>query len=116
MHEMSIAESILSIVDEEITKHGCTSLSLVRVRYGTLSQVVPDSLRFCFEAITKGGPHEGAVLELEEVPLLLRCGGCAVTFSPPDDNMFAPCPTCAMHMGHEVVEGRELNIQHLEAE
>ncbi len=113
---MSIAESILGIVNEEMAKHGCTKLSLIHIRYGALSQVVPDSLRFCFEAIIKGSPHEGAELKLEEVPLTLRCSACDVIFTPPDDNIFVPCPSCAVSIGHEVITGRELNIQHLEAE
>ncbi len=116
MHEMAIAENILSIITQELEKHQCTKLTLVRIRYGALSQVVADSLQFCFEAVVKGGPHEGAKLELEEVPLLLRCGQCEKEFRPAEGEIFSPCSHCQSPLGHEVLEGRELYVQHLEAE
>ncbi len=116
MHEMSIAESIMGIVTEEMKAHSCTKLLKVQVRYGALSQVVPDSLQFCFEALTKDTAYESAVLELEEVPILLRCGQCGEAFTPPDENIFVPCPKCSMHLGHEVEQGKELYVQHIEAE
>ncbi len=116
MHEMAIAENILNIIDQELAKNNCTKLTLVRVRYGVLSQVVPDSLQFCFEAVTKDGPHQGALLEMEEVPLILRCGMCHQSFSPAEGNPFEPCPHCQATMGHDVEQGRELYVQHLEAE
>ncbi len=116
MHEMSIAESIMNIVAEEMKNHSCTKLVKVQVRYGALSQVVPDSLQFCFEAIIKDSPYPDAVLELEEVPILLRCSACGETFTPPDENIFMPCPVCSLHTGHSVEQGRELYVQHIEAE
>ncbi len=116
MHEMAIAENILNIIKDELAKNNCTKLTLVRVRYGALSQVVPDSLQFCFEAVTKDGPHQGAHLEMEEVPLILRCGMCHQSFTPSEGNPFEPCPQCQNSMGHDVEQGRELYVQHLEAE
>ncbi len=116
MHEMAIAENILHIIEDELAKNNCTKLTLVRVRYGALSQVVPDSLQFCFEAVTKDGPHQGACLQMEEVPLILRCGQCQQSFTPEEGSPFAPCPHCQNAMGHEVEQGRELYVQHLEAE
>ena len=50
MHELSIAQSILEIVKENA---GVTDLvKHVKVRIGELANVVPDSLEFCFGAIT----------------------------------------------------------------
>lgn len=57
---MAIAQSLLSMAEEEIAAKNCNRLELVRVEYGALSGVVPESLEFCFEALTKGTPHEGA--------------------------------------------------------
>ncbi len=116
MHEMSIAESIITIVADEMKAHSCTKLIKVQVRYGALSQVVADSLQFCFEAIIKDSPYAGAILELEEVPLLLRCAECGETFTPPHEDVFVPCPICSTHLGHSVEQGKELYVQHIEAE
>ena len=116
MHEMSIAESIVSIAAEELKKHRLEKLVLVRVRYGALSNVVAESLSFCFDAMTMNTPLAGARLELEELPVILRCGQCGVSFTPKGRDLFAPCPTCGQNLGHEVEQGRELYVQHLEAE
>ncbi len=116
MHEMAIAESILQIIEQELEKNNCTKLNVVHVRYGTLSQIVGEALQFCFEAVIKDGPYEGARLELEEVDLVLRCGSCEQEFRPSYGEVFEPCTHCNANLGHEVITGKELYIQHIEAE
>lgn len=117
MHEMSVVTSLLSLVREEMEKHGVARLILVRVRYGALTNIVPEALSFAFEALTTGTDFEGASLETEEVPLTLRCSGCSAVFTPEGGNLFmAACPCCGAQQGHAVETGRELYLQHLEAE
>lgn len=117
MHEMSVADSVLRIAVDEMEKHQLHTLRLVRVRYGAISNIVAESLHFCFEALTIDTPWAGARLELEELPVVLRCNACGKTFSPEGrDALFAPCPECGENVGHSVVQGRELYVQHIEAE
>jgi len=117
MHEMSIAASLLSLVEEELKKRRLEKLLAVRIRHGALANVVPDALSFAFEALTQGSPFEGARLELEEEPVVLRCS-CGASFSPEHKRelLFAPCPACGEILGHTVEKGRELYLQHIEAE
>lgn len=117
MHELSVVTSLLALVREEMAKHGVQRLLSVRVRYGTLTNIVPEALSFAFEALTTGTDLEGAVLEMEEVPVTLRCAECACIFSPEGKNLFlAACPKCGSCQGHRVESGRELYLQHMEAE
>ena len=117
MHEMSIASSLLTIVQEEMKKHGVSRLLLVRVRCGALTNIVPEALSFAFEALTMGTPFEGAVLEMEEVPLTLRCSKCGAVFTPsPEEQFFAACPACGSEAGHHVESGKEFYIENIEAE
>lgn len=117
MHEMSVAESILRIAEDELEKRGLRELIRVRVCYGALSRVVGESLHLCFEALLLNTPYKGAVLELEELPVVLRCGVCGRTFSPQDGDMpFSPCPACGENFGHHVEQGRELYVKQLEAQ
>lgn len=117
MHEMSVVTSLLSLIREEMAKHEVRRLLLVRLRYGALTNIVPEALSFAFEALTAGTDLEGAVLETEEVPLTLRCSECSAVFAPERGNLFlAVCPACGARQGHEVESGRELYLQHLEAE
>jgi len=117
MHEMSIVTSLLSIVDEELTKRQLQKLLVVRVRHGALANIVPEAMSFAFEALTQGSSFEGARLELEEEPVVLRCT-CGASFSPEQKRelLFVPCPACGKTRGHTVEKGRELYLQHIEAE
>lgn len=117
MHETSIAASLLDIVRSELEKHGATRLHLVRVKYGRLTQVVPDSLLFAFDMLIKGTDLEGARLELEELPLRVRCWVCKTEFEPEHESvLIMPCPSCGEDFGHEVLSGKELYLDTLEAE
>jgi hydrogenase nickel incorporation protein HypA/HybF len=73
--------------------------------------VVPEALRFAFEAITRGGIAEGAVLEIEEVPLRIRCHQCDEVFTI--DDPFMLCPRCE-GTDIEMISGRELEITSME--
>lgn len=80
MHELSVVTSLLALVREEMAKHGVQRLLSVRVRYGALTNIVPEALSFAFEALTAGTDFDGAVLEMEETPLELRCSECGSLF------------------------------------
>ncbi len=118
MHEMSLTTSLLDIVREEMSKHGASRLLLVRVRFGTLANVVPEALTMAFEVLTQGTEFEGARLELDEEPILLGCGECSREFSPPPSAaaQFSACPHCGQELGHLVLAGKALYLAHLEVE
>ena len=117
MHEMSIAQSILDIVAQEMEKNGLTRLIRVKVRHGSLTNTVPEALETCFEALTVKTPMETAVFELECVPARYRCFSCGHEFSPEEANrLLIPCPACNEEFGHTVLAGKELYIEYIEAE
>jgi hydrogenase nickel incorporation protein HypA/HybF len=115
---MAIAKSLIGILEEEMEKHGVRKLSRVRVKYGALSGVVPDALAQSFQISIMDTPLDGAELVLEEVPLRLKCSDCGVEFSPEEESLLVlmPCPECGEEIGHEVVEGKELYIDGMDAE
>jgi len=120
MHEMSIAQSLVKIVREEMAKNQVESLIKVTVCCGRINAVVPDALHMAFEALTRDTPLQGAELDIVHVPLRLACGQCGSHFEPEDgaDTVFFhfPCPACGQDIGHEVVQGRELHVESIEAE
>ncbi|SCM70898.1 putative hydrogenase nickel incorporation protein HypA 1 [uncultured Desulfovibrio sp.] len=116
MHEMAIAQSLLKMSEEEISRQGCTRIEAVNVKYGALAGIVPESLQFCFETMIQGTPHEGARLELEELPLQLHCPFCGADFGGEgQEALIQPCPGCGEQFGHVVKQGRELYLNRLEA-
>ena len=91
MHEMSIAQSLLKMSEEEISRQGCTRLEVVNVKYGALAGIVAESLQFCFETMIQGTPHEGARLNWKSCPcsctarfaaLILGAKGKRLLYSP----------------------------------
>jgi len=76
MHELSIAQSILDMVKQNVPKENNTQVKSVKVRVGKLSNVLPDSLLFCFEAITKDTAFDKTKLIINNIPLILECKDC----------------------------------------
>lgn len=117
MHEMSIAQSILDIIQQEMEKNGLTQLIRAKVKFGGLTNTVPEALETCFMALTVKTPMETAVFELEQIPPLYRCFKCSHEFSPEHPNrMLVPCPACGEDLGHTVLAGKELFIDYIEAQ
>jgi hydrogenase nickel incorporation protein HypA/HybF len=63
MHELGIVEQIVEIVG---ARTGGVPVKRVVLEVGTLSCVLPDALRFCFDLATEGTVVEGAELSIRE--------------------------------------------------
>ena len=109
MHELSVAENILEIVKENLSTTG--SVKKVKVRVGKLANIIPDSLEFCFDAITKGTIFEGAKLEIENVNIMAHCERCGVD-SEVEGYLFQ-CKTCGK-TDVKIISGNELQVVELE--
>ena len=111
MHEMSIAESLIDILKEEMDRHGATTLRSVRLNIGRLSAVVPESLSFCFGVLIEGTELEGAELVMNMVPLRGYCASCTLEFEIEDYTFL--CPSCG-NTKIDTIEGRDLSIVEIE--
>jgi hydrogenase nickel incorporation protein HypA/HybF len=113
MHELSIAQSILHTVQQEMTLRRLPAVTEVGVQVGALSGVLPDALLFGFEALVAGTPLAGCRLALTPVPAEARCRACGHPFAVAD--FLFRCPACGSGQV-DVTHGYELNITHLEVE
>ena len=111
MHEFAVAQRLQEIVEQEALPYGGAPVTRIWLRIGRLSSVVPEALRFAFAAVSRAGCADGAVLEIEEVPLSIRCRPCQETFVI--DEPFLLCPRCA-GIDVEMLSGRELEIKSME--
>ncbi len=73
MHEMSITQAMLDMALEYAKGQRITDIYL---RVGRMSLIVPESVEFYFEYLSKGTLAEGATLHFETVPLELTCLDC----------------------------------------
>jgi len=117
MHEMSIAQSILDIVAQELEKNGLTKLIRVKIKHGSLTNTVPEALETCLMALTAKTPMESAVFEIEAIPAKYKCFSCGKEFTTEEKGrLLIPCPACGEEFGHTVLAGKELYIESIEAE
>lgn len=110
MHELSIAAAV---ADTAVAHAAGRKVSVVRLRVGRLRQVVPRSLEFSFGLVTRGTVADGAVLELELVPAVLRCRPCAVAWEI--EQAAFRCLACG-GSDVEVLSGEELQVESIEVE
>lgn len=110
---MSIAQSLIEIVREEMAKNDAKTLRSVRLNVGQMSAIVPDSLSFCFEVIVSGTDMEGARLDMDIIPLRGCCQSCEQEFDVEDYNF--TCPFCK-GTKVETISGQDLTIVEIEVE
>ena len=109
MHELSVSSAVL----DTVLKHAAgRRVTVVSLRIGHLRQVVPDSLAFYFELVSRETLCEGARLEQELVPARLSCGGCGREWDPED--AWFRCTGCGG--AGEVIAGNELEVESIEVE
>ncbi len=112
MHELSIAQSIVEVVETKATENRASQVNSVRLLIGDGSGIATESLTFCFEMIASMEPLlTGARLLIDTVPHRARCRACATEFTIPD--FVARCPAC-QQWDTEVISGTELQILEME--
>ena len=114
MHEMGIAMEIVDIAKASIPEDmQGAKVQRVNLQVGSLSAIVPDSLRFCFDLVVKDTALEGAKLAIEEIPVVARCKDCQTQWT-----ITEPVFTCkACQSGAiDMLSGRELDIKSIEIE
>ena len=111
MHEVSIMTEALRMAVDAAKSAGASRVLKLRLRIGSLSGVVPESLQFAFDVVCHGTMAEDARLEIEAVPAACWCGTCQAEFECAD--FFNECPHCHSVSG-ELRRGRELDIASVE--
>jgi hydrogenase nickel incorporation protein HypA/HybF len=113
MHEMSLTEGILRVLEEQAVLQKFTRVKTVRVEIGEFSAVDADALLFCFEAIRPGTLAEQAQMEIIRIPGAALCIDCGKTVHL--EHRFASCPECGGEK-LSVCGGDEMRIKDLEVE
>jgi len=90
----------------------------VRIKYGALSNVVPEAMETAFEILALDIPGmENATLELVEELPVLACGKCGKEYTPPSKReVFMPCPACGNELGNDVLSGKGLYLDQIEVD
>jgi len=113
MHELSLAQALMSKIEELATQHGFAKVRRVVVEIGAFSNVVPELFESAFEAVKAGSCASEAELVIEDKRGVLVCEACGHTYYP--DIPIALCPNCGELAGH-IEQGREFILKSLEVD
>lgn len=113
MHEMSLAEGIIDLVEDAARRENAGRVGLVVLEIGRLSSVEPEALRFCFDVVSKGGIADGAVLEIVDVPGVGWCMPCGATVAM--NEFYGACPVCGSHQV-QPTGGTEMRVREIAIE
>ena len=113
MHEISIAQSIIEIAEAKAREVNSRSIQAIKIRLGEFTTVVREALEFAFEVARRETLAEKATLEIESVPMVVRCVVCGPVTNPMREVCLI-CPQCGLPL--EVVSGEELQVEYIEVE
>jgi len=95
MHEMSLCHELARLIAERAATDGFNRVRRVVLEIGGLSHVMPEAMAFGFDVATRGGPAEGAVLEIQRPFGTAWCADCEASreIAVRGD----ACPVCGGH-------------------
>ncbi len=110
MHEMSLAEGVLQIVEEKALEGGFGQVSVIHLEVGQLANVEIEALRFALDAVLAGTLADGAAVEITEVAGLGRCSDCRATVAVAA--RYEACPVCGGYR-LDIVDGAQMRVREI---
>jgi len=111
MHELGVATQIANLVNRVMDENSASEVGEITVEIGTLSCVDPDSLEFCFQAITTGTRLENARLKIEEIKPRAKCRICNEEYEVRWDDF--RCTACGA-TEFDVLVGSDVSVREVE--
>ena len=115
MHEYSIVQSLLDVIEENAKKHNATKVKKVVVKIGVLSGVEPHLLEMAFNTFKEKTICHDAVFEMIIQPIVAKCKDCEYINNYPKNQIFFECENCG-GVELEVLDGEEMLLLNLELE
>ena len=136
MHEMALADAVVTTALKEAGKHGLSKITEIAVRVGELQQIDREVFAFALQEVLPAAEPRlaGVRFRIETEPALFRCRPCgrsfgtadtagpggddeaeAIHFVPELAHAFLRCPDCSSP-DFEVVQGRGVGLDSIEGE
>ncbi len=111
MHELSVCVALMQQVERVAREHRATRVDRILLRIGPLSGVEAPLLQNAFPVASAGTLAENAELEIESIPVRVRCTSCeAETEAAPNRLVCGACGDWRTR----VVSGEEMLLARLE--
>lgn len=92
MHELSLAQDILRLVEASARREGFRRVGQLRLEAGALAGVEVSALRFALDAMVPGTCLDGAHILIDQPPGTGWCQRCEASVTL--DSRSDPCPKC----------------------
>jgi len=113
MHELSLIANLFEIMEQKAKEKNAQKITCVKLKVGILSGAVPELLETAFDIYKKNTMAAEAKLEIEKVPLKLKCQECsAVTIK---QDLVFNCEQCGS-TNLETLEGTDLFLEKMDLE
>ncbi len=109
MHEFGIMQEMLATILEHAAGR---RVRRVVLQIGALACVVPEAMRFSFDAGKTGTLAESAELEIQHQPGRGRCRSCGIEFELTDPLALCACGSASIKW----LSGQELRITEMEVD
>ena len=115
MHELPIVKSIFDICSRHAAANSVKKIVAVNLKVGEISDLQDEWIQRYFDFLSRGTVLEGARLNIERTPLVVRCRKCSHSFRMKvREAAETRCPECqATEFAY--VSGREYTVESMEA-
>lgn len=111
MHELSIAQNIVSIANHEMKKNHAREVLKIELDIGALCGIEIDCFDFVWPVATKGSVLERTRKVINHIDGKARCEICNNEYKT--NHFYEACPNCGSYRC-EIIQGRELKVKNLE--
>lgn len=116
MHELAVTKNIVEVVVRKAQEQGASRVVSVRLIVGKMRNFEREWVQRYFDRFAKGTLAEGAVLEIDYVPIVFYCHDCGATFQlEMGTGQRMRCASCGSD-DYNMVTGGELLIKEMEVE
>jgi hydrogenase nickel incorporation protein HypA/HybF len=113
MHELAVCQALVQQVSDIARQQGAQVATLIRIKVGPLSGVVPELLASAFPLAAAGSAAERADLQIEEAAIRVRCQTCHAETDALPNRML--CGKCG-DWHTQLIGGDELMLESVELE
>jgi hydrogenase nickel incorporation protein HypA/HybF len=111
MHEFSIIQSLMGLIEKNAKENNAKSVSKVIVKIGKMSGIEPHLLKMAFDTFKEKTICENAELEMIIQDVIAFCEDCKNEFKI-ENNQFI-CPNCKNY-NLKIIDGEDMYLMSLE--
>ncbi|BCD60306.1 MULTISPECIES: hydrogenase maturation nickel metallochaperone HypA [unclassified Nitratiruptor] len=113
MHEYSIVQSMLDLIEENAKKHNATKVERVVMKIGVMSGVEAHLLKIAFDTFKEGTLCSDAELEMIIQPIIAKCRTCKKESRFEKNEIFYECKQCG-DVDLEIIDGEDMILMQLD--